>query len=86
MTFLVIEQFHAGQTDEIARRFRERGRMMESGVGVEGSWIDPATSRCYMIVTADRREMLDSWIANWRDLVDFEVIPVLASAEFWASR
>ncbi len=27
-----------------------------------------------------------SGISNWSDLVDFEVTPVLTSAEFWAQR
>jgi hypothetical protein len=27
------------------------------------------------------RGLLDQWIANWEDIVDFEVLPVLTSAE-----
>jgi hypothetical protein len=27
------------------------------------------------------RALLDQWIAAWRDIVDFEVIPVISSAE-----
>jgi Protein of unknown function (DUF3303) len=30
--------------------------------------------------TSDRR-LLDDWIANWSDLIDFEVHPVISSAE-----
>ena len=30
---------------------------------------------------ADDRARLDAWMANWSDLVDFEVHEVLASAE-----
>jgi hypothetical protein len=29
----------------------------------------------------DDRGLLDQWIANWKDLVDFEVYPVMTSAE-----
>jgi Protein of unknown function (DUF3303) len=29
----------------------------------------------------DERRLLDEWLANWQDLVDFEVFPVLTSAE-----
>jgi hypothetical protein len=25
--------------------------------------------------------LFDKWIANWRDLVDFEIVPVRTSAE-----
>jgi hypothetical protein len=30
-------------------------------------------------------ESLDSWIAAWDDLVNFEVVPVQTSAGFWAT-
>jgi hypothetical protein len=26
---------------------------------------------------------LQPWIRRWDDLVDFEIVPVLTSAEFW---
>ena len=29
----------------------------------------------------DNRALLDEWIANWSDIVNFEVIPVINSAE-----
>lgn len=29
---------------------------------------------------------LDAWIARWNDLVDFEVYPVVTSADFWAAK
>jgi uncharacterized protein DUF3303 len=38
-------------------------------------------SRCYQVMETDDRALLDSWIANWADIVDFEVIPVMTSAE-----
>jgi hypothetical protein len=30
------------------------------------------------------RALLDQWMARWSDLVDFEVLPVLASAQVQA--
>jgi hypothetical protein len=29
----------------------------------------------------DDRALLDEWMRNWSDLVQFEVVPVIASAE-----
>jgi len=29
----------------------------------------------------DDRTLLDDWMAKWRDLVEFEVLPVITSAE-----
>jgi hypothetical protein len=30
-------------------------------------------------------ELLDAWIGCWNDLVDFEVVPMLTSADFWSN-
>jgi len=35
---------------------------------------------------AEDRALLDQWIARWNDLVDFEVVPVMTSTEFWEQR
>jgi hypothetical protein len=32
-------------------------------------------------MACDDRALLDQWIARWSDLVDFEVVPVIPSAE-----
>ena len=37
--------------------------------------------RCYQVMETDDRALLDQWIAGWADLVDFEVYPVISSAE-----
>jgi hypothetical protein len=28
--------------------------------------------------------LVREWMANWSDLVDFEVVPVLTSTQFWS--
>jgi Protein of unknown function (DUF3303) len=33
----------------------------------------------------DDPALLESWMAHWRDLVDFEVIPAMTSAEALAA-
>jgi hypothetical protein len=35
---------------------------------------------------APRPELLSIWISRWEDLIDFEIVPVLTSADFWALR
>ena len=37
--------------------------------------------RCYQVMETDDRALLDEWIANWNDLVEFEVHPVMTSAD-----
>ncbi len=41
--------------------------------------------RCFQIMEAATLEALNVWVGRWHDLVDFEIIPVVPSAEFWAS-
>jgi hypothetical protein len=35
---------------------------------------------------APHEESLRPWLATWNDLTEFEVIPVVTSAEFWSAR
>ena len=37
-----------------------------------------------MKANGETPELLQSWVTHWHDLVDFEIIPVLSSAEYWA--
>jgi Protein of unknown function (DUF3303) len=86
MLFMVIEQFRDGKLTQISERFQNKGRMLPDGVVYQSSWIDPAQQRCFQLMEAPRPELLDTWISRWSDLVDFEVVLVLTSAEFWAQR
>lgn len=88
MLFMVIERFRAGNPDAVGERFRARGRMMPEGAGVEyvTSWMAADGSCCYQLMQSPDRDALDPWIARWNDLVEFEVLPVQTSAEYWAER
>jgi hypothetical protein len=86
LKFLVIERFRGGDPRPVGERFRERGRMMPDLVEFVASWIDPAKCICYQVMQAPDAESLQPWIDAWKDLVDFEVIPVVDSAEFWAGQ
>ncbi|MFL5379719.1 MAG: DUF3303 domain-containing protein [Myxococcales bacterium] len=79
-TYMVIEQFKLG-AEPVYRRFRERGRMAPEGLTYAGSWIDASVTRCWQIMQTDDRALLDTWMANWADLVEFEVHEVITSAE-----
>lgn len=58
--------------------------MMPDGVLYLNSWVEPSGARCFQLMEASDQQALDQWINNWNDLVDFEVIPVLTSTDFWA--
>ena len=61
--------------------FRERGRMIREGLRYINSWVSENLSTCYQIMETDDRALLDEWICNWSDIVDFEVHAVISSAE-----
>ena len=81
MHYLVIEHFRQGDPVPVYRRFRTRGRMASEGLDYVTSWITEDLTTCYQIMETADRGLLDQWLARWSDLVDFEVLPVLSSAE-----
>ena len=78
---MVIERFRNGDAAPVYRRFRERGRMAPAGLEYIASWVTDDLTTCYQVMQTDERSLLDQWMANWHDLVDFEVLPVVNSAE-----
>jgi hypothetical protein len=43
------------------------------------SWVDVSFRRCFQVMECDDPTLLSEWIANWQDIVEFEVVPVLTS-------
>jgi hypothetical protein len=82
--YLVIEHFRNRDPVPVYRRFRARGRLMPDGLEYISSWITEDLARCYQVMEASERALLDQWMANWSDVMDFEVLPVLSSAEVQA--
>ena len=81
MQYIIIEKFHPGKVKELYQRFAEKGRLMPEGVNYINSWIDEHVKTCYQVMNSDSLEKLHAWINNWEDLADFEIIPVISSAE-----
>ncbi len=81
MLYMVIERFRPGQAPAVYRRAREHGRMMPPGLRYVASWVEADFARCFQVMECDDPELLQVWIRAWEDLVDFEVVPVITSAE-----
>ena len=73
--YMVIENFKNGDAAPVYRRFRDRGRMAPAGLSYVSSWVNDKMDPCYQLMEAEDRALLDQWMANWSDLVDFEVHP-----------
>ena len=81
MVFMVIERFKHGDATPVYRRFRERGRLTPEGLTYIGSWVTADLTTCFQVMETSDRTLLDDWIGRWQDLVDFEIFPVISSAE-----
>jgi hypothetical protein len=84
MLLMVIERFKDGNAKPIGERFRRDGRMLPDGVIYHASWVDTAGARCFQLMEAPDPESLAAWTRRWDDLVEFEIVPVLTSADFWS--
>ena len=83
---MVIEDLSVGGLEAIHDRFQRQGRMLPEGVEYLSSWIEENGRRCFQLMEAEDRALLDEWVARWSDLVSFEIVPVLPSADFWTRR
>jgi len=46
------------------------------------SWVTAdGLDRCFQLMETDDPALLDAWLANWADITEFEVHPVIKSAE-----
>ena len=80
MLYMIIEDFR-GDPAPVYRRFHDRGRLAPEGLRYVGSWVTRDLQRCYQVMECDDPKLLQQWIDRWKDLVDFEVTPVVTSSE-----
>ena len=83
MLFMVIEHFKGGDPRPIGERFARSGRMLPEGVSYQASWIDSAGARCFQVMEAANPDLLTTWVSRWNDLIDFEIVPVVTSGQYW---
>jgi Protein of unknown function (DUF3303) len=86
MLYMVIERFKNCDAEAIGERFKLSGRMMPEGIIYHASWVEAAGTCCYQIMETSDLELLKVWMSRWEDLVVFEIVPILTSADFWAKR
>ena len=81
MLYMIIERFRNGDPAPVYQRFHERGRMAPDGLRYVASWVTRDLATCYQVMECDDERLLAEWIANWDDIVDCEIVPVITSAE-----
>ena len=78
---MIIEHFRGGDPRPVYERFRLHGRLAPDGLKYVTSWVTTDLTRCYQVMECADSALLDAWLGAWRDLVEFEVHPVITSAE-----
>ena len=80
MLYLIVEDFR-GNPEAVYRRFRDQGRLAPEVLRYVNSWVTQDLQRCYQIMECEDPRLLQQWMGQWSDLVEFEVIPVMTSSE-----
>ena len=81
MLFMVIERFRNHDGKAIYRRLRDRGRQMPDGLSFVSSWVQADMGRCFQLMECDDITVLQRWVVQWSDLMDFEIVPVVAGKD-----
>jgi len=81
MLYMIVEHFRSGDAVPVYRRFRDQGRLAPEGLRHVASWVTDDFQRCFQIMECENRQLLAQWTALWEDLIDFEIIPVVTSAQ-----
>jgi hypothetical protein len=80
MLYMVVEHYLRGP-QPVYERAAQRGRMLPPGLRYLDSWVDERLDRCFQLMEAEDPAVFEAWIAEWSDLAEFEVVPVVSSAE-----
>ncbi len=79
--FMVVEHYTQGPGPVYAR-FGERGRILPDGLRYLNSWVvEGSLDTCFQLMEADDAALFEVWAGEWRDLVTFDIYPVVSSAE-----
>jgi Protein of unknown function (DUF3303) len=81
MRYMVIEHFKDGKAGAIYRRFADKGRMAPEGLHYIDSWVSADLRMCFQLMDTADYSLFAQWTGQWKDLVDFEIIPIIPSAE-----
>jgi hypothetical protein len=81
MQFMVIETLRHQDAKSVYRRYKEKGRQMPDGLSFVASWAAADLSRVFQLMECEDVTLLQRWVAEWSDLVQFEIVPVVAGKE-----
>ncbi len=81
MLLMLIEHFRNRDPVPIYARLKEQGRSLPDGLRYVDSWVEANFARCFQLMECDDLALLQQWILQWLDLVEFEIVPVSPSKD-----
>lgn len=81
MLFMIVERFKDADPLPIYRHLRDQGRGLPDGLRYVDSWVEPSFGRCFQVMETDDASLLQQWVLHWDGLAEFEIIPVVTSAD-----
>jgi hypothetical protein len=78
---MVIEDFKNRDAKPVYERYHQKGRMLPDGLKYVGSWTENNLDRCFQLVECSDPSQFEEWFAHWKDLIDFELAPVMTRAD-----
>ena len=79
MLFMIIERFKGCDPHPIYERLAEQGRGLPEGLRYIESWVEANFDRCFQVMECDDALLIQRWVLEWRDLAEFEIVPVSSS-------
>jgi hypothetical protein len=81
MLFMVVEKFRNQDAKTIYRRLRDTGRLMPDGLTFVSSYVSADVARCFQLMECDDVTLLQRWVSEWSDLMECEIVPVVAGKD-----
>lgn len=76
MLFMVVEKFR-NQDGKAVYRKLQKGRGLPDGLKFVASYVTADLGRCFQLMETDDITLFQKWIADWQEVVEFEVVPVV---------
>jgi hypothetical protein len=77
MLFMVVEKFRGQDGKAVYRKLRDNGRALPDGLKFVASYDTADLGRCFQLRETDDVTTFQRWIADWSEVVEFEVVPVV---------
>ena len=77
MLFMVVERFRGQDGKAVYRKLRDAGRGLPDGLRFVASYVSADLGRCFQLMEADDVTLFQRWVADWQDVVEFEIVPVV---------